>query len=151
MAVRARHTKTSGVADSGDTNLVQPSDWNADHPITADGPGIVGRTTAGAGAVAELDAPSVRSFLGQFSGVATVTIAQQLGALEHTQTVSAPGVTPSSHILVSLAPAQDTDENDPELLDVTSLWAAPGTDQITIGVTFAVPASGPILINWSAF
>lgn len=26
-----RHKKVSAVADSGDTNLVQPSDWNDDH------------------------------------------------------------------------------------------------------------------------
>lgn len=29
------HTKVSGKADSGDTTLVQPSDWNAAHTIAA--------------------------------------------------------------------------------------------------------------------
>ena len=84
-------------------------------------------------------------------GTATVTISHQTGRFEHIQTVAAVGVTPSSRLTVGIAPAPDSAENDPELLDVQSLWASPGTDQITIGITFAVPTSGPILINWSAF
>lgn len=31
------HTKVSAIADSGNTDLVQPSDWNASHAIDADG------------------------------------------------------------------------------------------------------------------
>jgi len=34
MAQTIKHAKTSGVPDGGDTNQVQPSDWNADHAIT---------------------------------------------------------------------------------------------------------------------
>ena len=31
------HTKVSAIADSGNTDLVQPSDWNASHAIDSDG------------------------------------------------------------------------------------------------------------------
>jgi len=33
MTVTITHSKVSGISDSGDTSLVQPSDWNADHVI----------------------------------------------------------------------------------------------------------------------
>lgn len=33
MTVTVKHNKVSAIADSGDTSLVQPSDWNADHTI----------------------------------------------------------------------------------------------------------------------
>ena len=64
MATKAKHTKVSSVPDGPDSSLVRPSDWNADHAVEADGPGIIGRTAAGAGAVSELDASTVRTFLG---------------------------------------------------------------------------------------
>jgi hypothetical protein len=80
--------------------------------------------------------------------VATVTV--PVAAFQHSETVAAVGVTPASVVLVSLAPALDADANDPELLDCVSLWATPGTDTITFGLTFAVPTVGPIKLNWSA-
>lgn len=33
MALQVKHAKTSAIADGGDANMVQPSDWNADHTI----------------------------------------------------------------------------------------------------------------------
>lgn len=85
---------------------------------------------------------------GGLAGTATVTLTQAV--LQHSQTVAAAGVTASKVVLVSLAPALDTDENDPELLDVVALRATPGTDAITFGLTFNVPTVGPIKLNWSA-
>ena len=84
-------------------------------------------------------------------GTVTITPPGPLGVFEHIHTVAAAGVTPTSRLTVDLAPAPDSAENDPEMLDVQSLWASPGTGQITIGITFAAPTAGPILINWSAF
>ena len=40
MAVTVTHQKVSGVADSGDTTLVQPSDWNATHTLSGLGSGV---------------------------------------------------------------------------------------------------------------
>jgi hypothetical protein len=34
MAITVKHSKTSAIPDAGDTTLVQPSDWNADHTLT---------------------------------------------------------------------------------------------------------------------
>jgi hypothetical protein len=81
-------------------------------------------------------------------GLATITI--PTARLEWEETVTATGVTGSSRIMACLAPALDTDENDPAMLSVTSLSASPGTDQITITMTFTVPARGAIKLNWSA-
>jgi len=87
---------------------------------------------------------------GSISGVATLSVTHP-GALEWVQVFSATGVLPSSRIILSIAGTDDNAENDPELLDVLSLWATPGTDQLTIGITFGALSSGPIPINWSAF
>ena len=71
-------------------------------------------------------------------------------SLEATTVISAPGISPSSIITVSLAPSLDADENSPDLLDLVTLWAEAGTDQITLNATFADPTSGAVKINWSA-
>lgn len=55
MTVIVTHNKVSAVADSGDTTLVQPSDWNANHTIS--GLGTAASLDAGvANGVATLDA-----------------------------------------------------------------------------------------------
>lgn len=82
------------------------------------------------------------------TGLATVTVPNN--AREHSQTVTATGVTGSSRIFLSIAPHDDADENDAELLDIAAMSAAPGTDQITVEMAFAVPVAGAIKINWMA-
>lgn len=54
MTVSLKHTKTSSVADSGDTTLVQPSDWNAEHALTMATGKLLGRSTAGTGSAEEI-------------------------------------------------------------------------------------------------
>ena len=81
-------------------------------------------------------------------GLATVTVPNN--SLEHTQTVTATGITGSSRIFLSIAPHDDADENDAEMLDVAAMSAAPGSGQITVEMAFAVPVAGPIKINWMA-
>lgn len=54
MAVSLKHTFQSAKADGGDTTLVQPSNWNADHNLTMAADRLLGRTTAGAGAAEEI-------------------------------------------------------------------------------------------------
>lgn len=48
MAISLTHSKVSGKADSADSTLVQPSDWNAEHGLTAGANVVLGTTTAGA-------------------------------------------------------------------------------------------------------
>ena len=50
---------------------------------------------------------------------ATVTVPGPAGQFEYRQTVAAAAVTPASIIALKLAPAQDADENDPELTDLS--------------------------------
>jgi hypothetical protein len=54
MTVSLKHKFTSAVADGGDTNLVQPSNWNDDHDLLMATDRLLGRTTAGTGAAEEI-------------------------------------------------------------------------------------------------
>ena len=82
------------------------------------------------------------------TGLATVTVPNN--SLSHSQTVTATGVTGSSRVFLSIAPHDDADENDAELLDVAAMSAAPGTDQITVEMAFLTKTAGAIKINWMA-
>ena len=84
------------------------------------------------------------------SGSAVLNVPGPAGRLEWAETFTAAGVLPASRIVLSLAGEPDSAENDPELLDVLSLWGAPGTGEITIGATFGANVSGPVTVNWSA-
>jgi len=52
MAITVKHLKVSTVPDSGDTSLVEPSDWNADHVLT----GTIPISNGGTGASTANDA-----------------------------------------------------------------------------------------------
>ena len=86
--------------------------------------------------------------LGPLMGVGILVVADN--AFEASTVISAPGVATTSIINVSLAPSLDADENSPDLLDLVTLWAEAGTDQITLNATFSDPTSGAVKINWSA-
>lgn len=61
--VSFKHLFTSAKADGGDTTLVKPSDWNAEHEVTTSADGVIlGRPAgAGAGAIEELPMSSVEA------------------------------------------------------------------------------------------
>lgn len=86
--------------------------------------------------------------IGPYTGTGVIAVADN--ALEASTVIAAPGVLPTSLITVWLAPSIDADENSPELLDLLTLWGEPGTEQITLNVTFSGSTSGPVKINWSA-
>jgi hypothetical protein len=54
MTVSLTHSFTNPKADGGDTTIVRPSDWNAEHVITMATSRLLGRTTASTGAVEEI-------------------------------------------------------------------------------------------------
>jgi hypothetical protein len=54
MAISNKHKYVSGKADGGDTSLVRPSNWNDEHDLTMATARMLGRTTAGTGAVEEI-------------------------------------------------------------------------------------------------
>jgi len=62
MTVSLKHAFTSAIADSGDTTLVQPSNWNAEHNLTMAANALLGRTTAGTGSVEEISVSTGLSF-----------------------------------------------------------------------------------------
>jgi len=72
MPITVKHTKVSTVPDAGDANLVQPSDWNADH------------TLIGLGTMAEQNANNVAITGGAISGV-TIPASNVTGTLQVNQ------------------------------------------------------------------
>lgn len=69
-----KHTKVSTVPDGDDATQVQPSDWNAGHEITLSGPGLLGKSTAGAGSASEISLGSGLVFNASSVDVQTKTI-----------------------------------------------------------------------------
>ena len=84
MTVIVTHNKVSAVADSGDTTLVQPSDWNANHTIS------------GLGTAASLDA-GVANGVATLDSAGKVPVSQipQLGDLNYQGTWNASTNTPT--------------------------------------------------------
>lgn len=70
MAVSLKHSFQSSVPDDGNTTLVQPSNWNAEHDLTMATSRLLGRTTAGTGAAEEI---SVGSGLSLSAGTLSAT------------------------------------------------------------------------------
>ena len=68
MPITVKHSKTSAIPDAGDSTLVQPSDWNADHTLT------------GLGTMAEQNANAVAITGGTISGV-TIPASNVTGTL----------------------------------------------------------------------
>jgi hypothetical protein len=54
MTVSLKHKFTSAKSDGGDSTLVKPSNWNDEHDLTLAADRVLGRATAGAGAVEEI-------------------------------------------------------------------------------------------------
>lgn len=54
MVLSVKHTFNSPKADGTDSTLIQPSNWNAEHTITAAAGKVLGRDTSGNGSVQEL-------------------------------------------------------------------------------------------------
>jgi len=75
MAVSLKHAFTSAVADGGDTSLVQPSNWNAEHNLTMGTGKLLGRTTAGTGSAEEISAGTGLSLSAGSLAVSTVPVA----------------------------------------------------------------------------
>jgi len=64
MAIAITHTKVSGVADSANSQIIQPSDWNAALATSIATKRLVGRTTASTGPFEEISVASSLTFSG---------------------------------------------------------------------------------------
>ena len=67
-----------------------------------------------------------------------------------TATVTFVGCTPAMKVFVALAPALDSEENDPQFLVVQSISAVAGTGQATVSIAFGEITSGPINVHLMA-
>jgi hypothetical protein len=83
---------------------------------------------------------------GGVSGSATVTVTgPAAGSIEWSQTVAATGLVSGSRVFVQLAPPDNAQENDPEMLDIAAMSAAClANDTLTVTMAFATPTRGPI-------
>lgn len=71
MAVSLKHAFVNPVADLGDPNQVGPDEWNDEHVLTLGTDKLLGRDTAGTGAVEEIGLGASLAF----SGSATIGVA----------------------------------------------------------------------------
>src|SRR5579872_3585988 len=56
VSLSVKHAFQSAKGDGGDATRVQPSNWNAEHTLTMATGKVLGRQTAGTGAIEELTA-----------------------------------------------------------------------------------------------
>jgi microcystin-dependent protein len=66
------HTFVSAKADGTDNTLVKPSNWNEDHTLVMDSGKILGRQTAGNGAVEQLDCSAAAAALLSQADIAAI-------------------------------------------------------------------------------
>lgn len=141
---RANHTGSQAAATISDFNAAARAQVEAELVAGAN----VTITPSGSGATRQLTIASTGGGGSSLGGLVTVTIAND--AYDWTETVAAIGVAPASRVMVGLAPANDTDENDPLWLSTTQMVASAGTDEITISMAFETKEHGPIKLHWSA-
>lgn len=79
MSISLKHTKTSTIPDAGDSSLVQPSDWNSEHAITCATNKVLGRVTAGSGAVEEIDFTDLVTLSGAQTKITATGILKGVG------------------------------------------------------------------------
>jgi len=158
MRIGALETATTdpleiaGVTSTGAALMTAPTSAAATALLDAFTSGAKGLVPASGGGTANFlradgtfASPSGSSSLG---GAAMLTL--PTARLEHEETITAAGVTPSSRVLIALQAGADADENTADMLDLITIAGIPGTDQITVQAQFLGPTRGPILINWSA-
>ncbi|MGV0954686.1 MAG: gp53-like domain-containing protein [Fluviibacter sp.] len=79
MTVSLKHTFQSPNSDGADANLVQPSSWNAEHTLSCATSRLLGRTTAGTGAVEELSVDATLALAAGSLGVTPGTYVTPAG------------------------------------------------------------------------
>ena len=85
MTFSLKHAFQSAKADGADTSVVRPSDWNAEHTLSMATDRLLGRTSAGAGAVEEI---SVGTGLSLTAGTLSSTVTGTVTSVSGTGTVN---------------------------------------------------------------
>lgn len=123
----------------------------ADGPVGPTGPAGTNGSVGPTGPAGPTGATGATGPAGSSSPWSATTITvpgTRNGRWEHRETIAAVGVTASNVINLKLAPALDTDENDPEMLDFVTLVAIPGTDSFDVLATFSQLQSGIIKLQY---
>lgn len=128
------------IAVSGQSDVV--ADTNSDTLTLVAGTNVTITTNAGTDTVTI--AASGGGGGSVISGVGAITVPNN--AFEHSETIVAVGITLFSQVMVGLAPMLDSDENDPEMVDLITLSGQAGTDLIDIKIAFSEPTAGQINI-----
>lgn len=68
MTLSLTHAFVSAKSDDADATLIRPSNWNAEHTITAAACSVLGRASSSSGAVADIAASADGQFLRRASG-----------------------------------------------------------------------------------
>lgn len=76
----------------------------------------------------------------------TANVPSGAGVFDYEQTVTDAAVSGTSKIILMLDPSADSDENEPEFIDLINMAAFPGAGSFTLSMTFREPHSGPIKI-----
>lgn len=143
MAVSLKHQFASPIADSGNSDLVGPDEWNAEHVLTQAGERLLGKTSAGEGSTGELTATQVRAFLNvedgstadqsaaevPFTPAGDLSATDVQAALEELDSEKAPLASPA----LTGTPTAPT--------------AAPGTDTTQIATTAFTQAAVAALVD----
>lgn len=132
MAVSLKHTFQSAKADGGDTSIVRPSDWNAEHTFTMATSRLLGRTTAGTGAAEEI---SVGTGLSLSAGSLSNSAPDQTVSLTGAGTTVVTGTYPNFTIT----------SNDQYVGTVTSVGGTGTVNGITL--TGTVTSSGSLTLG----
>jgi hypothetical protein len=95
MTVSLKHTFQSVIADSADSSLIQPSNWNAEHQLTCVTSVILGRVTSGTGAVEELTPTQAKGLL----AIAVADVTGLQAALDAKQAAGSYAAASHSHVI----------------------------------------------------
>lgn len=138
MAVSLKHAFTSNVADSGDPNLVQPSNWNAEHTLTAGADTLLGAisagsvveipcTAAGRAILDDADAAAQRTTLGLGTGDSPTFTGLTLSGVG--------SFSAGTELLPSITTTGDTNTGMWFPAADTVAWSTGGTERMRIGST----------------
>jgi len=101
MPITVKHSKVSTIPDAGDSDLVRPSDWNADHTLTglgtmaeqnANNVNITGGTITGVSGLGDVVGPAsaTDNAISRFDGTTGKLIQNSLATVSDTGAISAP-------------------------------------------------------------